>query len=72
MVILFDGFRWDYIQDIPDLPGFQWIKENGVKADYLQPAFPTTSYPNYYSLMTGTFALFYFFTCPGLIERLFI
>ncbi|KAK3083955.1 hypothetical protein FSP39_005964 [Pinctada imbricata] len=49
-----DGFRWDYI-DLPDvsLPGFQQMFREGVRAKYMVSDFPTTSYPNYYSIMTG-------------------
>ncbi|MGH0122152.1 UNVERIFIED_CONTAM: hypothetical protein FKN15_042923 [Acipenser sinensis] len=55
LVFLIDGFRYDYINDneLVSLPGFKEIIESGVKADYMTPDFPSLSYPNYYSLMTG-------------------
>ncbi|KAB5571320.1 hypothetical protein PHYPO_G00223650 [Pangasianodon hypophthalmus] len=53
MVFLIDGFRYDYIDDLQNLPGFKEIVYNGVKVDYMTPDFPSLSYPNYYSLMTG-------------------
>ncbi|XP_067578130.1 glycerophosphocholine cholinephosphodiesterase ENPP6 isoform X1 [Pseudorca crassidens] len=55
LVFLLDGFRSDYISDevLESLPGFREIVSRGVKADYLTPDFPSLSYPNYYSLMTG-------------------
>uniref|UniRef100_A0A8C2PBG4 glycerophosphocholine cholinephosphodiesterase n=1 Tax=Capra hircus TaxID=9925 RepID=A0A8C2PBG4_CAPHI len=55
LVFLLDGFRADYISDeaLESLPGFKEIVSKGVKVDYLTPDFPTLSYPNYYSLMTG-------------------
>lgn len=53
LVFLIDGFRHDYMDDLQNLPGFREIVENGVKVDYLTPDFPSLSYPNYYSLMTG-------------------
>ncbi|XP_036407736.1 glycerophosphocholine cholinephosphodiesterase ENPP6 [Megalops cyprinoides] len=53
LVFLIDGFRYDYIDDLDSLPGFKEIVENGVKVDYMTPDFPSLSYPNYYSLMTG-------------------
>ncbi|XP_078418152.1 glycerophosphocholine cholinephosphodiesterase ENPP6 [Cetorhinus maximus] len=55
LVFLIDGFRFDYIseRELQNLPGFREIVELGVKADYLTPEFPSLSYPNYYSLMTG-------------------
>ncbi|XP_038661625.1 glycerophosphocholine cholinephosphodiesterase ENPP6 [Scyliorhinus canicula] len=55
LVFLIDGFRFDYIseEELRNLPGLREIVELGVKADYLTPVFPSLSYPNYYSLMTG-------------------
>lgn len=53
LVFLIDGFRYDYIDDLESLPGFKEIVENGVKVDYMTPNFPSLSYPNFYSLMTG-------------------
>uniref|UniRef100_A0A1A8IM61 glycerophosphocholine cholinephosphodiesterase n=1 Tax=Nothobranchius kuhntae TaxID=321403 RepID=A0A1A8IM61_NOTKU len=53
LVFLVDGFRYDYISDLTGLPGFRELVERGVKVDYLTPDFPSLSYPNYYSLMTG-------------------
>lgn len=58
LVFLIDGFRYDYMDDLRDLPGFRELVENGVKVDYLTPDFPSLSYPNYYSLMTGKLRVF--------------
>ncbi|KAK3106151.1 hypothetical protein FSP39_013757 [Pinctada imbricata] len=49
-----DGFRWDYFdQQNLDFPGFRRMFKTGVKAEYMIPDFPSLSYPNYYSIMTG-------------------
>ncbi|NP_001086817.1 glycerophosphocholine cholinephosphodiesterase ENPP6 precursor [Xenopus laevis] len=55
LLFLIDGFRFDYISDgeLQHLPGFRHMVERGVKVDYMTPAFPSLSYPNYYTLMTG-------------------
>lgn len=53
LVFLIDGLRYDYLDNLQNLPGFREIVENGVKVDYMTPEFPSLSYPNYYSLMTG-------------------
>ncbi|XP_054108713.2 glycerophosphocholine cholinephosphodiesterase ENPP6 isoform X3 [Callithrix jacchus] len=55
LVFLLDGFRADYISDeaLESLPGFREIVSRGAKVDYLTPDFPSLSYPNYYTLMTG-------------------
>uniref|UniRef100_A0A3Q2DJS2 glycerophosphocholine cholinephosphodiesterase n=1 Tax=Cyprinodon variegatus TaxID=28743 RepID=A0A3Q2DJS2_CYPVA len=52
LVFLLDGFRYDYIDQLQELPGFRELVERGVKVDYMTPDFPSLSYPNYYSLMT--------------------
>ncbi|KAM4706410.1 glycerophosphocholine cholinephosphodiesterase ENPP6 [Discoglossus pictus] len=55
LVFLLDGLRFDYISDkeLESLPGFKTIVESGVKVEYMTPDFPSLSYPNYYTLMTG-------------------
>ncbi|XP_033016366.1 glycerophosphocholine cholinephosphodiesterase ENPP6 [Lacerta agilis] len=55
LLFLIDGLRHDYISDeaLESLPGFREIVKRGVKVDYLTPDFPSLSYPNYYTLMTG-------------------
>ncbi|XP_078252795.1 glycerophosphocholine cholinephosphodiesterase ENPP6 isoform X2 [Rhinoraja longicauda] len=55
LVFLVDGFRFDYIGDkaLQGLPGMREIVETGVRVQHLTPDFPSLSYPNYYSLMTG-------------------
>ncbi|XP_062380830.1 glycerophosphocholine cholinephosphodiesterase ENPP6-like [Sardina pilchardus] len=55
LVFLLDGLRYDYLNNLDTFPGFQKIVENGVKVDYLTPEFPSLSFPNYYSLMTGRY-----------------
>ncbi|XP_061582071.1 LOW QUALITY PROTEIN: glycerophosphocholine cholinephosphodiesterase ENPP6 [Cololabis saira] len=53
LVFLIDGFRHDYLRELPALPGFSRLVARGATAEYLTPDFPSLSYPNYYSLMTG-------------------
>lgn len=53
LVFLIDGFRYDYLDDLDALPGFRELVVSGVKVDYMTPDFPSLSYPNYYTLMTG-------------------
>ncbi|TTG17232.1 Ectonucleotide pyrophosphatase/phosphodiesterase family member 6 [Bagarius yarrelli] len=59
LVFLIDGFRYDYMDDLQNLPGFKEIVYNGVKVDYMTPDFPSLSYPNYYTLMTDMAAVYY-------------
>ncbi|XP_075904168.1 glycerophosphocholine cholinephosphodiesterase ENPP6 [Nelusetta ayraudi] len=53
LAFLIDGFRHDYLDELDDLPGFRELVNSGVKVDYMTPDFPSLSYPNYYTLMTG-------------------
>jgi alkaline phosphatase D len=54
VLVSFDGFRWDYT-DIYDTPNFDRLAEEGVKAEYLKPSFPTKTFPNHYTLATGLY-----------------
>ena len=51
VVILFSGFRWDFLNYTNN--GFKLLQDEGVKAHSMTPVFPSLSYPNVYSLMTG-------------------
>jgi predicted AlkP superfamily pyrophosphatase or phosphodiesterase len=52
VMILFDGFRWDYLK-INGLEGFSYFMKNGAWVEKMTMAFPTLSYPQYYTIMTG-------------------
>lgn len=52
ILILADGVRWDYVND-PNLTAFDRMRKRGVKASYVQPIFPSYSYPNWYTIVTG-------------------
>ena len=59
LLIMLDGFRHDYLeQGDYDFPGFRKVISRGARPEYLIPDFPTLSYPNYYSFMTGERSLF--------------
>lgn len=54
ILISFDGFRWDYV-DRGITPNFDFIKENGVSATSLRPCFPSKTFPNHWSIITGMY-----------------
>jgi predicted AlkP superfamily pyrophosphatase or phosphodiesterase len=54
ILISFDGFRWDYV-DRGITPHFDYIKENGVSAKSLRPCFPSKTFPNHISIITGMY-----------------
>jgi len=55
LMVSFDGFRYDYV-DMCDTPNFDKVAQNGVKASALIPVFPSLTFPNHYSIATGSYA----------------
>ncbi|CAG7834714.1 unnamed protein product [Allacma fusca] len=56
VIILLDGFRWDYwTRDEPAMKAFEIIKSTGVCARGLEPVFPVLSYPNWVTIGTGVY-----------------
>lgn len=54
ILISMDGFRWDYIYR-GITPNLNKLKEEGVHALSLRPSFPTKTFPNHYSIVTGMY-----------------
>lgn len=52
ILISIDGFRTEYLER-GLTPTLKLLAETGVSADYLEPTFPTSTFPNHYSLVTG-------------------
>ncbi|KAM9305562.1 ectonucleotide pyrophosphatase/phosphodiesterase family member 7-like [Gastrophryne carolinensis] len=52
LVISFDGFRWNYDQDV-DTPVLDYLAEIGVKAKYVSPPFVTMTSPSHFTTITG-------------------
>ncbi|KAM4600393.1 ectonucleotide pyrophosphatase/phosphodiesterase family member 7 [Polymixia lowei] len=52
LVISFDGFRWDYDQDV-DTPNFDQLVLDGVKAKYITPPMITMTSPSHFTTITG-------------------
>ncbi|MFP4544172.1 MAG: ectonucleotide pyrophosphatase/phosphodiesterase [Candidatus Kapaibacterium sp.] len=52
LVVSLDGFRWDYTE-IYKTPNLDKIISRGVKARSLRPEFPTFTFPNHVSALTG-------------------
>ncbi|CAL4065269.1 unnamed protein product, partial [Meganyctiphanes norvegica] len=48
------NFRWDYV-DMQELPGFNKFLNEGVRAKWLNPLFPSLSYPTWTTLSTGLY-----------------
>lgn len=52
LLVSFDGFRWDYDQDV-ETPHLDAMALDGVKARYMTPAFVTMTSPCHFTLVTG-------------------
>ncbi|MCU0445951.1 MAG: ectonucleotide pyrophosphatase/phosphodiesterase [Microscillaceae bacterium] len=54
LLISFDGFRYDYVRRFQP-PNFQKFIQNGTQAEALLPCFPSVTFPNHYSIVTGMY-----------------
>ena len=54
VLVSLDGFRWDYNQ-LYNTPNFNKLALDGVKADRMISSFPTVTFPNHYSIVTGLY-----------------
>ncbi|XP_042345686.1 ectonucleotide pyrophosphatase/phosphodiesterase family member 7 [Plectropomus leopardus] len=52
LLISFDGFRWDYDQDV-DTPHLDQLAADGVKAKYITPPMLTMTSPSHFTTITG-------------------
>ena len=54
ILISLDGFRWDYLTRA-DTPNLDILVENGVTTESLIPVFPSSTFPNHLSAVTGCY-----------------
>lgn len=54
ILISFDGFRWDYM-DKTETPNLQKLAKDGVRAKRMIPSFPSKTFPNHYTIVTGLY-----------------
>ena len=52
ILISIDGFRWDYLDRFKP-PVLMKLATDGVRADGLIPQFPSKTFPNHYTIVTG-------------------
>ena len=55
IMISLDGFRHDYIE-MYQPPFLSQIVDKGIRAKQITPVFPSLTFPNHYSLVTGMYA----------------
>jgi predicted AlkP superfamily pyrophosphatase or phosphodiesterase len=54
ILISIDGFRWDYLRQY-EAPVLDGLATGGVHATRLTPSFPSKTFPNHYTLVTGLY-----------------
>lgn len=52
ILVSIDGWRWDYLQRFAP-PALSGLAAEGVRADGLIPQFPSKTFPNHYTIVTG-------------------
>jgi predicted AlkP superfamily pyrophosphatase or phosphodiesterase len=52
IMISFDGFRYDYVKNF-NPPNFKAFIKKGSQAEAMIPSFPSKTFPNHYTLVTG-------------------
>ena len=54
LLVSLDGFRWDY-PERARVPNLERLAREGIHAVALIPSFPTKTFPNHYSIVTGLY-----------------
>ncbi|QQS33150.1 MAG: alkaline phosphatase family protein [Acidobacteriota bacterium] len=54
ILISLDGFRYDYV-DKYEAPTIRRLATEGVRAKWMIPSFPTKTFPNHYTVVTGLY-----------------
>lgn len=54
ILVSFDGFRHDYVEKY-DAPNFKQFIAAGVSAEAMLPSYPSKTFPNHYSIVTGMY-----------------
>jgi predicted AlkP superfamily pyrophosphatase or phosphodiesterase len=57
LLVSIDGFRNDYLDrtDLYDAPNLRALAKDGVRAEALIPVFPSKTFPNHYTIVTGLY-----------------
>lgn len=54
ILISIDAFRWDYLQHV-EAPTLKALAIGGVHVNRLEPSFPSKTFPNHYTIVTGLY-----------------
>ena len=54
VLVSLDGFRADYL-DRPGAVHLRQLAADGIRAEWMQPSFPSLTFPNHYAIVTGLY-----------------
>jgi alkaline phosphatase D len=54
LLVSFDGFRYDHAEHYK-LPHFLQLAKEGATAPFMRPSYPSKTFPNHYTLVTGLY-----------------
>jgi predicted AlkP superfamily pyrophosphatase or phosphodiesterase len=54
VLVSFDGWRWDYTNRV-GAPNLRALAAQGVRSEGLIPSFPSKTFPNHYTIVTGLY-----------------
>jgi predicted AlkP superfamily pyrophosphatase or phosphodiesterase len=54
ILVSLDGFRYDYLDRFHP-PELTWLAKDGVRAKWMIPSYPTKTFPNHYTIVTGLY-----------------
>lgn len=54
VLVSLDGWRWDYLASL-NAPRIAAVAARGVRSEGLIPAFPSKTFPNHYTIVTGLY-----------------
>jgi predicted AlkP superfamily pyrophosphatase or phosphodiesterase len=54
ILVSLDGWRWDYL-DRANAPNLRALAARGVRSEGLIPSFPSKTFPNHYTIVTGLY-----------------
>ncbi len=52
LLVSLDGFRPDYLE-LGITPNLERISEHGVQAEWMTPSYPSLTFPNHFTIVTG-------------------
>uniref|UniRef100_A0A8C4E4P0 Ectonucleotide pyrophosphatase/phosphodiesterase 1 n=1 Tax=Dicentrarchus labrax TaxID=13489 RepID=A0A8C4E4P0_DICLA len=56
ILVSLDGFRAEYLKDHGNrLPVIKKLRNSGTTTEYMRPVYPTKTFPNHYSIVTGLY-----------------